>query len=373
MKTPHRLLVLSCVAIGFTVGCDRSATPAPPFNSALGDSAYGAPPQMGTTDMSLVKDLTAYVPAPIPGAKPAEATAAANQADAEGQVRSVVMGALDATIKGDFDKVLDAFQPEHVAALRNDQKAMQAMRDTYEKTVTLMRVVGSKTGQEFDPSKANLDEIMKLVNEQLKPMGMSFDLKEMLKVEVKDANNATVSMNPPKMPAAGAAPPEGLTPEQLAGFQAAQQAAAQQAAAGAGGATPQAPPILVSKQGDKWLIQLPMPITEGMVKELRKGLNKFAKPILDKLIEKIDAMEKLDPTALQQVMTTTIMETYSQQLVAEDEEEEGEGEFVPAPSSGGGSDNPTIGSDNGPSNPPPPPPDSPQGGPRNPRRPGGGG
>ncbi|MBL8879832.1 MAG: hypothetical protein JNG88_11995 [Phycisphaerales bacterium] len=330
---------------------------------------------MGTTDMSLVKDLTAYVPAPIPGAKPAEQAATANPADAEGQVRSLILGTIEASIKGDFDKVLDAFQPEHVAALRDDAKAMQALRDTYEKTITLMRVIGSKTGQEMDPSKADIEQFMKLANDQLKPMGMSIDLKELIKVEVRDATNATVTMNPPKMPAAGAAPPEGLTPEQLAGYQAAQQAAQQAAAqqAASGTPAPQAPPILVSKQGEKWLIQLPMPLTSEMVKEARKALNKFAKPILDKLAEKIDAMETTDPAALQQIMMKTIMETYSQQLVAEDEEEE-ESDFVPAPSPSGDTDKPKTGGEGGQENPPPPPPtppDSPSN-PRNPRRPGGG-
>lgn len=357
-----------CIAVGMIAGCERSAPPAPPFNTVLGGSAYGAPPAMGATDTSLLRDITGYVPTPVPGVTfGGAAPAAANPGDAEGEVRALVMGTLDAVIRGDLDKVLDAFEPDHVAALRGDTAAMSALRETYEKTITLLRIIGAKTGQEFDPSKISLDEMLKIANEQMRPMGMSIDLAQMLKIDVKDPNNATIAMHPPALPAVGTTPPEGLTPEQLAAFQAAQQAAAQQAASG--GASDAGPPVLVIRQGDRWRIQLPMAITTEMVQELRKTVRKFVKPVLDKLIEKIDALESVDQAALQQIIQMTVMETISMQMVAEDEEEEDTPGIAPGGDDTGAEPNPP-GGDTVPTDPPPPPPgDSP----RNPRLPPGGG
>lgn len=373
MTTPQRTVgVLVCFAIATIAGCERSAPPAPPFNTVLGGSTYGAPPAMGATDTSLLRDITGYVPTPVPGISSVggSAPAAANPGDAEGAVRGLVMGAVEAAIRGDLDKLLDAFQAEQVAALRGDTAAMSALRETYEKTITLLRIIGSKTGQPtLDPSEMSLDAMLKLANEQLRPMGMSIDPTQMLKIDVKDSDNATISIHPPSMPAVGMAPPEGLTPEQLAAFQAAQQAAAQQEADG--GMSNAGPPMLVVRQGDRWYIQLPMAISTEQVKELRTAIRKFVKPVLDKLIEKIDALESIDEAGLQQLIQMTIMETISMQMVAEDEEEEEDDPTMPPTGDDGpDTDPPPPGGDTVPTDPPPPPPtDSP----RNPRLPGGGG
>lgn len=378
MKTPHRLLCLSiCIAIMVTTGCERSAPPAPPFNTVLGDSNYGAPPAMQPTDMSLVKDLTAYVPAPLPGGN-AAAAPAANPGDAEGQVRALFQSVHDAGIKGDFDKLLDAFQPEQVAALRGDDAAMSALRETYEKAVTLLGVIASKLGQTIDTNNLTEADLQKLMSAFFPEIASAMNMKDGLKFEVKDAENVIVTsaLNLNTLALGGVPHPGGGLPQEATTTE---PSVAVDGASGTptsqaipSGAAANGMPLLVAKQGGKWQIQLPMPVTEDMVKELKKGIRRYAKPLLDKLIEKVDAMESADPAALKQVLTMTAMTTIAELSVAEDEEEEG-GDFVPAPSSGSDSSAPTGEGDTQP--PPSEPPSQPPGGdsPRNPRRPGGGG
>ncbi|MFO0838409.1 MAG: hypothetical protein U1D55_07755 [Phycisphaerae bacterium] len=236
------------------------------------ESINGVAPTAGRVTRGALQDFASYQPAAMPGGPAVSGAAPADSGDTEGQVRQFVQNLAESLSKLDVEAVVDAVNPEHVAELKKD---LSPLLEAREKLELFMNVVRDKFGQgaatgSFDPS-------------QLKSL-----LDKALAVEVLDAQSAALKLNPDGVAAimqmSGQA--RELTPEQK------QQMSVIS--------------LSVLKQDGAWKIQLPAPITEAQVAQLRIGLD-VAKTAFDTVIENIENGTISAPEQIQMAMQAAFM------------------------------------------------------------------
>lgn len=322
-----RLLSAGSLLMGLLLacGCDKSQDAPPSFNTALGGAGTGAPFYMPPADGGILKDQTAYQPAKPGGGSGGPRGGDGGGAGGSGEpaVRKVVTDMLFAAIHGDIDTVLDAFNPEHVAALKDNSEARSLLHDTYGKVDALLRESASKLGKEFDLKSITADNYKEMLK-KLGPEAEKIDLDQMLIVELQDPTTATVSI---KLPASIPNMP----------------------------ADAPSPKIPVLKQDGQWRVQAEAPITEQQVVEMVSGL-KMAQKILDKLLSKLVEAQITNDQELQAffqqqfmlVMAEAMAEAAQEQADAADakpdepaEKKDGDGETKSGEGGAeGGGDNP---------------------------------
>lgn len=120
--------LLGCVlASGGLLGaCGDSQDTTAPHNQLLGDAKEGAPLAVGVTDPGILRDPADYQPAKVPGVLAPGAAADAGpgmvaSGDADAQVRILVDDLINAIRDIEVELALGCFNPDHVAALDEDQ------------------------------------------------------------------------------------------------------------------------------------------------------------------------------------------------------------------------------------------------------------
>ncbi len=268
------------------VGCGRTDDAPRRFNEFIGGAA---PTAARAAPRKSAPDYAAYQPAAFPGGSAISGIVAGDGGDAEAQVRTFIQGFAESVAKLEIERVLDGFNPEHVAALKAD---ISPLLETREKLELFMNVARDKFGQaqqiSFDPT-------------QLKPL-----LDQLLTVEVLDAQNAALKLNPDglRSVAALAGQTAPMPPEALAQVQAFS--------------------LAIIKQEGGWKIQLPAPLTPQQANEIRMGCE-IAKRALDSLTENIESgaiasLEQL-PMAANAAVMGAMMGAAGEQAPANEPEE----------------------------------------------------
>ncbi|MBK8914099.1 MAG: hypothetical protein IPM64_05760 [Phycisphaerales bacterium] len=281
------LTILALAAMLAAIGCERSGDPPPRFNTPLGSSA-STPRAIAPASESLLRDPSGYTPASVPPIGSTVATGGGESVDDGGDaaiadaVRDSLIGFIQSLLKGELSTALEAFDPEAVKALAENSDAMDALQNWHGRVETMLRTVGDKLG-----SPIELDKIADTLAEQFRTL-------DVLKVEVQDADNAsiTLSFTPESLEALGKAfgdttpvPPEATA----------------MMAASAGEALP------MQRIGGKWVIaELGEPITEEQVKQMLTAL-KAAEPLADRLTQILNESQYSNMDELQQVLMPQMM------------------------------------------------------------------
>lgn len=304
------LTILAVAAMIAATGCERSGDPPPRFNTPLGASA-GTPRAVAPASDSLLRDPTGYTPASVPPIGSTVATGGGGTADDGADaaiadaVRDSMVRLVQSTLKGELAAALESFNPDAVKALAENSEAMDALQNWHGRIETMLRTVGDKLG-----SPIELDKIADTLAEQLRTL-------DVLKVEVQDADHASITLN--------------LTPESL------------EALGKAFGDTTPVPPeatammaasaneaLPMQRIGGKWVIpDMGAPITEEQVKQMLTAL-KAAEPLADRLTQILNEAQYSNMDELQQVLMPQMMPMMMEfmaamEAAAEDEDDENGG------------------------------------------------
>lgn len=177
------ILLASGLAAAGLAGCGKqSETERARFNEQLGGSASGAPTSVGIIDDTINKDFAGYKPT---GASADAGASTAAPATAEGDaVKAAVRAPLDAFAAYDADGLLNAFDPEAVAVLKQDEFKSE-LQNFLTSVEQLDKVAKSKSGGQ---AASPLGDFSKL----------SKSFSDALVVNVVDAQNASVGVDPAK-------------------------------------------------------------------------------------------------------------------------------------------------------------------------------
>ncbi|MGE0478861.1 MAG: hypothetical protein AB7Q17_00185 [Phycisphaerae bacterium] len=266
-----RVVFIALLIAGLAMcGCDRSQPPSTAFNAVLGDLPSGAPVRTPPVDAGILKDLSTYQPAPPPAGAGAAIAGGASIAggDAQSEVKAALLDVVKAAIRGDIDVALDAFNADHVAALKADTSVLL---DTYDKVARLVRGISEKLGQPID---------LKDPDALFARIAPGQDLFAGVVVEVTDPDTAHVG-----------APQEALAAVMgtMGGIP------------GVGAAPSADQRVTLVRQDGKWRIQLPKPITAEEAAQANRVL-KALHPIIDKLTDQVDQADIKSPQDLQALM-----------------------------------------------------------------------
>lgn len=117
-----RLLPTGVLAgILLAAGCGKSDEPTTRFNETLGDTPAGAPVAAASIDTGILKDPADYQPTPYDELEGPASGAGGPEAE---EIRSVISGLIDGVFHLEADTILDAFVPEQVAALRENDECI---------------------------------------------------------------------------------------------------------------------------------------------------------------------------------------------------------------------------------------------------------
>lgn len=215
------------------------------YDRTLGDTKEGAPLAQGVSDPGILEDQIIYQPAKVQGGLGVGAAAdaggerAVTGGDTDAQIREVVAFFINQIRDGDPGQALRVFNPEHVAALTEDN--LDAIYGTLE---TLYESLVPKLEDQLGgPQTEKLLGIL------------GGDPESNLTWEIHDADNATVSPNPSTI---------------------------------LFGSLQTAPTMVLTRQAGEWKFQLEAPLTaedvEAIVayhENLREQLNKIIDWIYD--------------------------------------------------------------------------------------------
>jgi hypothetical protein len=227
MMPIRRLLPTSLLAsVLLIAGCGKSDDQETRFNQTLGGTPAGAPTAAGPLDIGILQDPANYKPAqyePLEGEEPVGAAAVSEGQEAEA-IRRVLSRLADAIFHLEIEAALDAFVPEQVAALAEEDEYMQNFGDLKDAVGSFITVVSSKSGDAESQDSAELEEVLAEVIETLtSPFAVSvldeenavatfhldrLEIPEKFKAPVAEAVQAIASMQAQM----GAAAPGGPAP-----------------------------------------------------------------------------------------------------------------------------------------------------------------
>lgn len=299
---------LSLWGLLLSAGCGKSEPGEPTrFNRVLGDTTPAAPTAAPPSDVSVLQDPKAYQPAgyepleSMAGATVGGATAGAQAAAALAAVQDL----LAAGFEFDIERILDAFVPEQVASLRQDDylSTWYETKDTWAQYWAVfkekargpelegyIRLAEGLAGLAAPLSKTIsvtvLDEQNAVATIDLGKLELPPDFKDQLAANLNAFGEllAGGAGGMPGLPAAGPGPgggaapasPTDLSPEKLTELLAGVQL-----------------PLPLRKVADQWKVSLPAAITEEQAEVIQQGLL-LIRDMLADLTERLDQVETLD-------------------------------------------------------------------------------
>ena len=325
MKLMTRLLPGMLLAGLFIVGgCGRKEEQPTRLNKTLGDSAVGVPTSPGNVDPAILSDQAAYKPAqyePLEGRRTGGGGTPAAGPEAEA-IRGLLDDYYAALFEMDIDTLLDSFDPEQVAALREDDymstfyETQDAFRDAWamlkdkasgpeiEAVTTLISALPTLAQPLAD---ATTIEVIDEENAVARFDLQQFQLPEEFMAAAMDAGEklmpvimgsmmgGEVSAGEPGAEPMPAGPPMEFSPEMF------QQMMAQQAEMGG-----QQNDTPLRKIDGEWKMVLPVTIQEEHADLVNEALL-LVKDLLGELTAQFDQAETLDAETLTQIATPVIM------------------------------------------------------------------
>jgi len=330
-----RLLLCVGVSAGFVLlgACGKSEDVPPRYNQRLGDGPEGAPLGTPSVDLGILQDQSSYQPAnftSLPGVGESAATA---DSEEQAAVRQRMGELLNAVVEFDFDTMLDAFNPEQVASLREHVSAMYELVDKFK--------VLQRSAQEKMSTQPGLDvETLQASDELFWTYAgkAAAALPDTLTVDILDEDNASVGVDGERFATSMEALAKDFMDELskidpnganviLQSFQQARATAKQavaakaaeygldleaEEAAEAGVGTVEIPvKVPLRKIDGDWKIELPFAISEQQAELVGDGLV-LAQDFLDKLTDKVGSVDTLDQQALIMMGWQTVLEVTPQ-------------------------------------------------------------
>ncbi len=241
-------------------GCGKTDDQPVRFNETLGDTAAGAPVTVSPVDTGILKDPASYQPASfVPLEGEAAFAGGAEGEDAEA-ISNVISGLVDAVFHLEFDTALDAFVPDQVAALAEEDEYLQSFDDLKTALDSLLEVAASKAPEADSEDSPEPEELLRDLNELL---------ANAMTISVVDEEHAVATFHLDRVEI-----PEQYKPKVAQAMQFAAAAMAQLGQAGAGspfgGFTPDMLddlpsvelPLPMSKVDDAWRFELPFTIED---------------------------------------------------------------------------------------------------------------
>jgi len=237
-------IVLGCVLpLSVLCACGESEEPAGPFAETLGDTPYGTPLPVASSDTSILADQKNYRPASYTssggvntsGGTTESSGGAGASADAQTAGRELVTDLLNFMEDGEISYILDLFVADQVSLLRDDDEFLYNSWRAYDE---LSNELATAAG----------DSALAQLNGDLRKLAL-----ENLVVEPQGTDSATLSPNPLVI---------FLGPELAT------------------------PTLTITRTEDGWKIQLPNPLTEDDVEKMRE----YHLDLLDRIYMIADAV-----------------------------------------------------------------------------------
>jgi len=310
MRNASLLLLsgISAAALALVAGCERAPSDAPRYNEVLGDSAAGAPPADRRVDLGILSDQGTYQPAKYSAV--GESGPAGGDADSGAEspeaadIRKTADGLLTGIFELDVDLILDAFEEEKIATLREDDY-LSTMYDTAETLKSFWLVLKSKSeGTDVEP-------VLKVA--ELLP-GIKPALVSGLDVRMVDDTHAVGTMNQERFARDGAAAMGELQSAAMAAMPVVMTAVGKAMGGEEGAPAPFSPEMLTSavpaqigsggaeeetrfiKTDGGWRFEVP-PISEEAADVLNEGLL-LVKEFVAELTQQIELAENFDLAVL---------------------------------------------------------------------------
>ena len=331
-----RLLLCVGVSAGFVLlgACGKSEDVPPRYNQRLGDGPEGAPLGTPSVDLGILQDQSSYQPANFTSLPGVAGSAATADSDEQAAVRQRMGEFLDGLVEFDFDTMLEAFNPEQVAPLKEH---VSAMYEVVDKVKVLQRSAQEKMSAQLGMDVEALQASNELFWTYVEKVAAA--LPDTLVVDV-DQENASVGVDGEKfatsmetlakdfMAELSELDPAGADVIRQTFEQAqtmAKQAVAAKAAeygvdleadegAEAGIGVPEIPvTVPLAKIDGEWRIQLPFTFTEEQAELVGEALV-LAQDFLDKLTDKVEGVDTLDQQALMMMGQQTFLEVMPQAM-----------------------------------------------------------
>ncbi len=307
------------VGLLLTSGCGKSDDQPTRFNQTLGGTPAGAPVGAGSIDPGILRDPKDYTPEsyePLEGEAPA---GAAEGPEAE-MIRGVFEGLADAISSFDFTTALDAFVPEQVAAITQENEYLDNFDGLKDALTSCIQIYKDKTAgtdvEAPDAADGLPPELLKSLNTAFTISVLdeenavaTLDLSQVqIPAEARAKIAEAVQKIMPMMAQLRAAGP-GVTPPDST------------ATPGAGGAEPLSDQLIqdqidsllsaeyrvpLRKVDDEWKLVLPIKIQEQHA-ELINDAVVILKDGFNDLAQAFGQAETLDDQTMEQISTQVMM------------------------------------------------------------------
>jgi hypothetical protein len=305
------------VALLLTSGCGEGDEQPTRFNETLGGTPAGAPTAPGSIDRGILRDPKDYTPQPY---EPLEGEAPAAEGPEAEKIRGVFAGLADAISNFEFSTALDAFVPDQVAAVAQEDEYLNSLDELKDALISLRQIVKDKTpgtgGEASGAAGGPTPELLKSLNaaftisvldEQnaVATLDMSqVEIPAEARDKIMESAQAVMAMTAqPGGAGPGATPPEGA------------------AAPGAGGAEAPSEQLIqdqidslfsgqyhvpLRKVDGEWKLVLPIKIQEQQAELINEAVLVF-KDAFNDLAQAFAQAETLDDQTMGQITTQVMM------------------------------------------------------------------